>query len=72
VSNVLVVVFFDQIPYKKIPDFDQNLHKNIFWRRSGQSSFGDTMKRKEMSSADGDAKCPVGMGYIFLFLGCYD
>jgi len=34
-------------PYKKIPVSDQNLHKNIFWRKMGQSLVGDTMKRKK-------------------------
>jgi hypothetical protein len=43
----LGVVFFDHFPYKKIPVFDQNLHKNIFWRKMGQSLVGDTMKRKK-------------------------
>jgi hypothetical protein len=36
-------------PYKKIPVFDQNLHKNIFWRKMDQSLVGDTMKRKKWS-----------------------
>jgi hypothetical protein len=44
---MLVVVFFDQMPYKKIPVSDQNLHKNIFWRIMGQNLVGDTMKRKK-------------------------
>jgi hypothetical protein len=32
-SHVLGVVFFDQMSYKKIPVYDENLHQNIFWRR---------------------------------------
>jgi hypothetical protein len=45
--HVLGVVFFDQMPYKKIPVSDHNLHKNIFWRKWGQSLVGDTMKRQK-------------------------
>jgi hypothetical protein len=47
VLHVLGVVFFDHFPYQKIPVFDQNLRKNIFWRKMNQSLFGDTMKRKK-------------------------
>jgi hypothetical protein len=46
-ANVWGVVFFDHFPYKKIPVSDQNLHKNIFWRKMHQRLVGDTMKRKK-------------------------
>jgi hypothetical protein len=49
VSNVGGLVVFDHFPYKKIPVSDQNLHKNIFWRKTGQCLVGDTMKGKKWS-----------------------
>lgn len=68
-SHALGVGFFDYFPHKKIPVSDHNLHQIIFWRKLGQSLFGDIMKRKRhlqwwMQQA------PL-VKVEFLFLGAY-
>ena len=76
-ANVLEVVFFDHFFIQKIPVSDQNLHKNIFWPKMGQSLVGDTMKRKKWFCWLWQctlllwqwvvvAPRPAGMGHIFL------
>jgi len=65
-SNILGVVFFDHFPYQKIPVFDQNLHKNIFWRKTDQSLVGDTMKRKKWFFSQQWLLGPAGMGQKWL------